>query len=63
MGDRIWNIGPIRHGGDANTVNPCPVDPRPVDGRAVGVTVAVRVVVRVGDAVHDGAPVTCCRTR
>lgn len=46
--DRIWNIGPIRHGGDANTINPSPVDPRdPLAPPAFAIS-SLRFVVEAG---------------
>lgn len=46
--DRIWNIGPIRHGGDANTVNPSPVDPRDPLAPPSFAVASLRFVVQVG---------------
>lgn len=46
--DRIWNIGPLRHGGDANTVNPAPVDPRDPLADPEFAIASGRMVVEVG---------------
>jgi penicillin amidase len=47
--DRIWNIGPIPHGGDANTVNPGPVDPLDPFGNPSFAIASGRMVVEIGE--------------
>jgi len=46
--DRVWNIGPLPHGGDANTVNPGPVDPLNPLGNPDFAIASGRMVVEVG---------------
>lgn len=46
--DKVWNIGPIRIGGDANTVNPSPVDPRDPLASPEFAVASGRMVVEVG---------------
>ena len=46
--DRIWNIGPLPHGGDANTVNPGPVDPLDPLGNSSFAIASARMVVEIG---------------
>lgn len=46
--DRVWNIGPLPHGGDANTVNPGPVDPLDPFGAPDFAIASGRMVVEVG---------------
>lgn len=46
--DRIWNIGPIPHGGDANTINPAPVDPRDPLAAPEFAIASGRMVVEIG---------------
>ena len=47
--DRAFNLGPIPFGGDANTVNPAPVDPRDPTGNPDFAVASLRMVVDVGD--------------
>ena len=46
--DRVWNIGPLPHGGDANTVNPGPVDPLDPLGNPDFAIASGRMVVETG---------------
>jgi penicillin amidase len=46
--DRVWNIGPLPHGGDANTVNPGPVDPLNPLGSPEFAIASGRMVLEVG---------------
>ena len=46
--DRVWNIGPLPHGGDANTVNPGPVDPLDPLGNPNFAIASGRMVVEAG---------------
>ena len=46
--DRVWNIGPLPHGGDANTVNPGPVDPLDPLGNPDFAIASGRMVVEIG---------------
>jgi len=46
--DRVWNIGPLPHGGDANTVNPGPVDPIDPLGNPSFAIASGRMVVEIG---------------
>ncbi len=46
--DRVWNIGPIPHGGDANTVNPGPVNPSDPLGNPDFAIASGRLVVETG---------------
>jgi len=47
--DSVFNLGPIRHGGDANTVNPAPVDPGDPTGNPDFAVASLRMVVDVGN--------------
>ncbi len=47
--DRVFNLGPIPHGGDANTVNPAPVDPRDPGANPDFAVASLRVVIDVGN--------------
>ncbi len=51
--DRVWNIGPLPHGGDANTINPGPVDPLDPLGNPTFAIASGRMVVEIGS--WDGA--------
>jgi penicillin amidase len=46
--DRVFNLGPVPHGGDANTVNPAPVDPADPLGNPDFAIASLRMVVDVG---------------
>ncbi len=46
--DRVWNIGPIPHGGDANTVNPAPVNATDPLGNPDFAVASGRMVVEAG---------------
>ena len=46
--DRVWNIGPLPHGGDANTVNPGPVNPLDPLGNPDFAVASGRMVVEAG---------------
>ena len=45
---RVFDLGPIAHGGDATTVNPAPVDPSDPTGDPVFAVASLRMVVDVG---------------
>jgi penicillin amidase len=45
----IFDLGPIPHGGDANTVNPAPVDPADPTGNPDFAIASLRMVIDVGD--------------
>jgi penicillin amidase len=47
--DRVFDLGPIPHGGDGNTVNPAPVDPLDPFGNPDFAVASLRMVVDVGD--------------
>lgn len=47
--DSVFNLGPIRYGGDANTVNPAPVDPCDPTGNPDFAVASLRMVVDVGN--------------
>ena len=47
--DRVFDLGPIPHGGDANTINPAPVDPLDPFGNADFAIASLRFVVEPGD--------------
>jgi penicillin amidase len=47
--DRVFNLGPFAHGGDANTVNPAPVDPADPTGNPDFAIASLRVVIDVGN--------------
>jgi penicillin amidase len=46
--DRVFNLGPVPYGGDANTVNPAPVDPRRPTGNPEFAVASLRMVIDVG---------------
>jgi penicillin amidase len=46
--DRVFNLGPIPHGGDANTVNPAPVDPADPTANPDFAVASLRMVIDVG---------------
>lgn len=46
--DRVWNIGPLPHGGDANTVNPGPVNAADPFGNPDFAIASGRMAVEVG---------------
>lgn len=50
--DRIFDLGPILHGGDANTINPAPVDPLDPLGNPDFAVASLRMVVDVGAFAH-----------
>lgn len=45
---RVFNLGPIPHGGDANTINPAPVDPRDPGANPDFAVASLRAVIDVG---------------
>jgi len=47
--DRVFNLGPVPHGGDANTVNPAPVDPADPTGNPDFAIASLRMVIDVGE--------------
>ncbi|NQV04935.1 penicillin acylase family protein, partial [bacterium] len=47
--DKVFDLGPVPHGGDANTVNPAPVDPRDPLGNPDFAIASLRMVVDVGE--------------
>jgi penicillin amidase len=47
--DKVFDLGPIAHGGDANTVNPAPVDPADPTGNPDFAIASLRMVVDVGN--------------
>ncbi len=47
--DRVYNLGPVPHGGDANTINPAPVDPADPLADPVFAIASLRMVVDIGD--------------
>ena len=47
--NRVFDLGPMRHGGDANTINPAPVDPRDPLGNPDFAVASLRMVVDVGE--------------
>lgn len=51
--DRVFNLGPIPYGGDANTVNPAPVDPVDPLGNPNFAVASLRMVVDVGEWEHS----------
>jgi penicillin amidase len=51
--DRIFDLGPIPHGGDANTINPAPVDPLDPLGNPDFAVASLRMVVDVGAFEHS----------
>lgn len=46
--DRIFDLGPMPHGGDANTINPAPVDPMDPLGNPDFAVASLRMVIDVG---------------
>lgn len=50
--DRVYDLGPIPHGGDANTLNPAPVDPVDPLGNPNFAIASLRMVVEVGAWEH-----------
>ncbi|MCB2222586.1 MAG: penicillin acylase family protein [Actinobacteria bacterium] len=46
--DRVFDLGPIPYGGDANTVNPAPVDPADPTGNPDFAVASLRMAVDVG---------------
>jgi len=46
--NKVFNLGPLAHGGDANTVNPAPVDPRRPTGNPDFAVASLRMVIDVG---------------
>jgi penicillin amidase len=51
--DRVFNLGPLPHGGDGNTVNPAPVDPNDPTGNPDFAIASLRMVVDVGRWEHS----------
>jgi penicillin amidase len=47
--DRVFNLGPVPHGGDANTVNPAPVDPADPTGNPDFAVASLRMAIDVGE--------------
>jgi len=47
--DRVFNLGPIPYGGDANTVNPAPVDPADPTGNPDFAVASLRMAIDVGE--------------
>jgi penicillin amidase len=47
--DRVFDLGPVPHGGDANTVNPAPVDPADPAANPDFAIASLRMVVDVGE--------------
>ncbi len=47
--DKVFNLGPIPYGGDANTLNPAPVDPRRPTANPEFAVASLRMVVDVGE--------------
>lgn len=47
--DRVFNLGPIPFGGDANTINPAPVDPRQPAANPDFAVASLRMVIDVGN--------------
>ena len=47
--DRVFNLGPIPHGGDANTINPAPVNPADPTGNPDFAIASLRFAVEIGD--------------
>jgi penicillin amidase len=47
--DKAFNLGPIPYGGDANTINPAPVDPRDPSANPDFAVASLRMVMDVGD--------------
>jgi penicillin amidase len=46
--DRVFDLGPLPYGGDANTVNPAPVDPADPTGNPDFAVASLRMAVDVG---------------
>ena len=46
--DRVFDLGPLPYGGDANTVNPAPVDPADPTGNPDFAVASLRVAIDVG---------------
>jgi penicillin amidase len=47
--DKVFNLGPLTHGGDANTVNPAPVDPTDPLAHPDFAIASLRMVIDLGD--------------
>ncbi|MBU1494153.1 MAG: penicillin acylase family protein, partial [Actinobacteria bacterium] len=47
--DRVFDLGPISYGGDANTVNPAPVDPSDPTGNPDFAIASLRMAIDVGE--------------